>query len=166
VQTQVADGPAQVEVEDARLHPCDPLVLVDLEDLVEVRGDDDHGAPDRCRTARQAGAAAARDEGAIVTRRDRDRRGDVLGARREAHHRGLAAYHAGVTAVERKLEWLGASAVGAERCLEVVEQRAVVAVVFSYASVGDCPRLPTPLSTLAAFAPAASTGSIDPRGSA
>src|SRR3712207_8094945 len=40
VQTEVGDGPGQVEVEHTGLHPRDPLLLVDFEDPVHLRSEE------------------------------------------------------------------------------------------------------------------------------
>ncbi len=126
VQTGWRDGAAEVEVQHARLDPRDPVVGVDGHDPVQVGGDDDDGPPDRGGAAGEAGPAAAGDEGPVVAGCDRDRRGDLLGGRREAHRGGVSGGDAGVAAVQGELERLGPDSTRPEGGRQVGEQRTVV----------------------------------------
>jgi hypothetical protein len=127
----VADGPAQVEVQDAGFDPGDPVDGIDVEDAVQVCRHDDDRSFERRGAACEARATSARHERTLVTCRDPHRRRDVGTRRREAHDPRLAAFDARVASVEEQLQRLGACPVGAERGLEIGEERAVVVDVRS-----------------------------------
>ena len=122
----MADGPAQIEVQDARLHPRDPVGHVDVDDPVQMcRHDDDRSLDGRGATG-QTGAAPPRDERPVVACDDPHRGRDIRPGRREAHDRGLTPLDARVAAVQGQLEGFGARTVRAEGGSEVSEECAVV----------------------------------------
>jgi len=123
VQPEVVHGSAEVEIEHSGLDPGVALVGIDLEDLVQVGGDDDEWVADGRGSPGEAGAAPPGYEGTIVLRRDSDGSRDIRAAAREAHRRRIAPVHPGVTLVERELQRLGARPVGPERGLQIGYER-------------------------------------------
>ncbi len=59
----LGDGPAHVQVDDARLYDGDAVLRVHLQDAVHARGDDDDAAVVRDGAAGEAGAGAAGGDG-------------------------------------------------------------------------------------------------------
>ena len=117
------DGTTEVEVEHAGLDPCQPLLGVDVEDVVELGGDDDERIAHRGGTAREARTAPPRHERAVVTCGDPHRFGDLPRVARKAHGRGVAGRDPSVAGVERELERLGTRSILAEGGTEVCEHR-------------------------------------------
>jgi hypothetical protein len=126
VQAEVRYLPAEIEVEDPGFDPRQPLVGVDLENVVELGGHDHEGIVDRGRTAGEAGPAPPGHERSVVARRDADCLDDLAPGTGKADHRGAASGDARVARVERELQWFGARLIGAEHRLEVAEERACV----------------------------------------
>ena len=77
VQAEMRDRPAEVEVEHSGLDPRHPLLGVDLEDVVELGGDDDERIAHRRGAAGEAGSAPPRHERAVVTCGDPHRLGQL-----------------------------------------------------------------------------------------
>ena len=88
METEVVDGAAEIEVEDARLDPRVLVLGVHLEDPGEMGGDDHERVADGGRAARQTRAAAAGHERPAVASGDPNGGGDVGSARREAYGGG------------------------------------------------------------------------------
>ena len=142
VQPEVGHRAAEVEVEDAGLHPGHAGLDVDLEHPVHLGRDDHEGVVDGSRPARQAGPAAPGDERAAVARRGPDRERDVFGRTGKAHRDRVSGFCPGVAAVERELERLRARPTGAKSRFEVRDERV---------SRGDPPMLLTDATRFAAW---------------
>ncbi len=114
VQPEMGDRAREIEVEHARLHPRDPLLGIDLENAVELCGDDDDGVVDGSRAAREAGTTPSHHERPIVACSHPHHCRDFVTAAREAHRGRAAARDACVARVERELEWFCAHSIGIE----------------------------------------------------
>jgi hypothetical protein len=86
--------------------------------------DDDHRATDRCRATREPRTTSPGDKCATVRGRDPNGVCNLRTVGGKADCGGFSNFDAGVTPVERELEWLGAGSVGAERRPKVGEQGA------------------------------------------
>ena len=117
------DGPGQVEVQDARLDPCDPCGRVHVEHPVHRGGDDDDRITERCRAAGQPGAAAACDERPSVAAGHAHGCGDILGRFGPAHGDRFTGRDTGIARVQRELEGFGARAPSTDRGAQIVDER-------------------------------------------
>ena len=127
VQPEVGDGPGEIEVQHAGLHPRHPFLGVDLEDPIQLGGDDHERVVDRRRPAGEAGTAPPRDERPVVPCRDAHCVGDLATVAREADARRAPAGDAGIAGVQRELELLRARdpRPGPARGLRPADQRAM-----------------------------------------
>ena len=109
----------QVEVEEPRLHPREPVLRPDLEDAVHLRGHDDESVADRRRRPREPGAAPAGDHGEVVRGRRANACHDVVRRAGEDDEGRRALDHRGVTRVQPERERVRQHFAGAERVLEL-----------------------------------------------
>jgi hypothetical protein len=122
VQAEVVHRSGEVEVEDAGLDPREPLLDVDLEDPVEPRRHDDERVTHRGGTAREPRSAPPGDERAVVARRDRHCRRELLAGLGEAHRDRVTPFGARVALVQRELERFGPGAIRPERSAQIGQQ--------------------------------------------
>ena len=103
----------EVEVDDAGLHPRDPVLDVDLQDAVHLGEGDHDGQAQGDGPAGQAGAGAAGHDGTAVGDGDAGHGLDLGGGHREAHRAGRpTAEHGGVVAQQGALGAVVADPVG------------------------------------------------------
>ena len=119
--------------------PRDTRDRVDVEHAVHLRRDDHDRIAERCRTAGEAGTAAACHERPLVAARDAHRGRDLLGRPRPAHGERGTLGDARVSRVQRELERLGARSLRPDRGAQIVEERGFASVCMST----DCRSLPS-----------------------
>src|SRR6476660_8519914 len=80
IEPETAHLATEVEVDEARLHDCQAVYRIDLEDPAHTRGDDNDAALARERAARKSGAGATGNDGQAGGACDFDDGRHLLGA--------------------------------------------------------------------------------------
>ena len=125
VEPEVADRTREVEVQHARLHPCNARLRIDLEHSVHLGRHDHHRVVERGRSPREPGPAPTRDEGPAVPSRDPNGRSNLLARTREANSFGSTDCDARVSRVQRELEGLGTRTIRTDSGSEIGDELVV-----------------------------------------
>ncbi len=124
VESERAEMFAQVEIDDARLDPCDAVLGVDLENSVHLRHRDHDRSAERNGTAGKAGSGPSGDHGPVVASRHLHH-GLDLSRRFGEHDRpgDATVEHRGVVTEQRSLGAVVANAIGGEGGPKICHQR-------------------------------------------
>jgi len=118
VEASVFDSPGNVEVYDAGLDDSALIIEIEFENAIHAREDEHESAGTGERTAGEAGAGAATEDGHVVLGGEADNLGDFGGGAREGDEVGAPFFDGAVVFVEDEVFGTGEYGVFAEKFLQ------------------------------------------------